>query len=198
MSENIDYYNPIDRGLENMADYISPFLKKYNFTPNTITTFSLLTALASLYNLYNRDTTNFAIFLILSYFFDVLDGHYARKYDMVTEFGDKYDHYTDLILIIGLVIVLIKEYKIQEQPILLIIVLFFLVMMIVFMGCYNKEYQNSEVLNSLDEVSPSKETCDKNLNIIKLFSPSTFIIVLIIVVSSMNNCETYGEFINQR
>ena len=34
--------------------------------------------------------------MFVGYFFDCMDGHFARKYNMVTEFGDMYDYITDL------------------------------------------------------------------------------------------------------
>ena len=38
------------------------------------------------------------IYYFISYFFDVLDGIYAREYNMVSEFGDYYDHIKDIVV----------------------------------------------------------------------------------------------------
>ena len=90
--------NPIDTILYDIADLLSPFFKKLNFTPNMFTTFSFLTGLLSAYYYYLKKYNLTAIFYILSYWFDTIDGHFARKYNMQTRFGDYYDHVTDILL----------------------------------------------------------------------------------------------------
>ena len=37
--------------------------------------------------------------MILSCFFDNLDGHHARKYKLVSKFGDMLDHIGDIVKI---------------------------------------------------------------------------------------------------
>ena len=79
----------------NIADYVSPTFYNLNYTPNKITTLNIISLLIAIYFLLNHNYILGSIFYLLGYFFDVLDGFYARKYKMETSFGDKYDHYTD-------------------------------------------------------------------------------------------------------
>ena len=45
----------------------------------------------------------------MSYFFDCADGLYARTYNMTTQFGDIYDHSTDVIVFFGIAITVMQE-----------------------------------------------------------------------------------------
>jgi hypothetical protein len=71
---------------------VCPFFKKIGFTPNGITTLSLIFGIASAYYLYKGKIYMFALLYTISYFFDVMDGHFARKYKMVSKGGDYYDN----------------------------------------------------------------------------------------------------------
>ena len=94
--------NPIDNILIDICDFILPTLKVLNFTPNILTTISLIFGLLSVYCLFREDKKCFAIFYLVSYFFDCVDGMMARKYNMVSRFGDIYDHTKDC-LVFGLI-----------------------------------------------------------------------------------------------
>lgn len=91
-----DLENPLDNLLLALAEALCPAFKALGHTPNMITTYSLITGLASVWALYHGHIAWFAGLFGTSYFFDCLDGHYARKYDMVTKFGDMYDHIKDV------------------------------------------------------------------------------------------------------
>ena len=73
-----------------------PIYRKFNMTPNDLTTISLLLGLISIYFFYNKFFILSSLFYFLSYVYDVLDGNYARKYKMVSKFGDLYDHFKDI------------------------------------------------------------------------------------------------------
>lgn len=181
MSSN--YKHPIDNFLVDIADTISPFFKQMNFTPNGLTTISLIFSIGSLYHMARYEITMFAIFLVLAYFFDVFDGHYARKYDMVTANGDKYDHLTDLVLIIGIVYILIDNYKIQNYPAFVLILITLGVLTLLYTGCYNKLTDNdSDTLKVLDVLTPSTESCNKHIDVLKYTGSVTWIIALIGIV----------------
>ena len=95
---NNENENFIDDFLLDISEYVSPFFYSLGFSPNDITTLSLITGLLCIYFLYTKNIILFVVFFILSYFFDCLDGHYARKYNMVTKFGDYYDHIKDALV----------------------------------------------------------------------------------------------------
>jgi len=51
------------------------------------------------------------IFYLIQYNFDSVDGYHARRKNMITEFGDHYDHITDLIVTGILLYMIYKRYK---------------------------------------------------------------------------------------
>ena len=91
--------NPVDRLLLKLSMDSLPFWYRTGHTANTLTTYKCIFGLLAWYNLRMRRVLWFGGFAIISYFFDCADGQMARTYGMVSNFGDRYDHGTDIILI---------------------------------------------------------------------------------------------------
>ena len=94
------------------------YSKKYGFTPNILTTISLIFCGISALLLINRNYLLAAFMYLISYYFDCMDGHFARKYNMVTKFGDYYDHFADITKVILILYVL---YNIDSKKFFIII-----------------------------------------------------------------------------
>ncbi len=174
--------NPIDNILINFSEILSPGFKKLGFTPNGLTTISLLLGSASLYHLYNHDLTEFSIYASFSYLFDVMDGFYARKYNMVTVQGDKYDHYKDLIMVLIGVFIVYKQYGIREHPVLIVVGLVLMILGLINTGCQEKLKNDfglgqEETLKILDPISPNKENCDFYARYLKYFGSGTLVLI---------------------
>lgn len=92
-----DQENPIDQVFISLADVVSPIIKNFGATPNMITTACVIVSILAARSVYMSNKKMFVLWALLAYFLDCLDGHYARKYDMCTLFGDYYDHITDWI-----------------------------------------------------------------------------------------------------
>jgi len=92
---HVDQENPIDYIFIRAANAVAPFFKSLGATPNFITTLSVIASILASWSVLQGNKASFVVWGILSYFFDCLDGHFARRYDMCTKFGDYYDHLTD-------------------------------------------------------------------------------------------------------
>lgn len=103
--------NPVDKYLLMGCDYLMPYFKKLNFTPNGITTLSNICSAIGLYGFYNNNPITFYIFMWLGYFFDCFDGYYARTYNMTTVFGDYYDHISDIFFLSIFLYMTYSRYK---------------------------------------------------------------------------------------
>ena len=135
-----EYRNPIDNILIDFSDPLGKILIKYPcITPNVITTFSLISSLTGTYFIHNGCYKVGSILAFVGYFFDCLDGNFARKYDMVTDFGDMYDHFTDVITHILLIYVLLKS-SLKKKTKILFTVLSLLGVLFtgIHMGCEEK------------------------------------------------------------
>lgn len=180
--------NPIDNFFIYLAEAVSPFLYKTGHTPNIITTYSFMSGLTSLYFLYLDKRMEFAFFFILNYVFDCIDGHFARRYDMITEFGDFYDHVTDILIPLGVIIILsFKYYKQRTFPRLSILVLLAALsfLTLIQFGCQQKHITNADkkIKESLDTfipLCPNKE----RIKISRFFGSGTLIITIAILVGS--------------
>jgi len=132
-----------------LSDYMSPYIRRTSesITPNHITTMCVISGVFALRSLYNGYHFQFLWWAILTYFLDCLDGHYARKYNMCTIFGDFYDHITDwiyyiLVIYIAFIIRGIKyEYKKYQYFIMLLLIIFF-VGMLIHLGCQEDIFSN--------------------------------------------------------
>lgn len=94
-----------------LANYLSPKIKKYNFKPNDITTYGILLNAFALINLLNNEFQVFILLFFTAYFCDILDGYYARKYDLVTINGEKYDRFADWIKLLSTYIIFTQIYQ---------------------------------------------------------------------------------------
>lgn len=89
------YDDPVDIFYKKYIDVINPHFKEANMTPNMITTISLLFGLLTCYLYYKSHYVLAGLSYVVSYFFDVMDGHFARIYDMGSVFGSYYDSVSD-------------------------------------------------------------------------------------------------------
>jgi phosphatidylglycerophosphate synthase len=173
---------PIDNILIDLCEPCSIFFKKLNFTPNGITILSLIFGVLAVVFLYKDHPVLSVIFYYISYFFDCLDGYYARKYDMVTKFGDMLDHIKDWCVNIAFTFVLYKKYKNKLTTtgwvIAILFFLFLFVMQLIFFGCQERYYDKLDDIPSLRWVSrliKNKEQACKTLKWVRFFGCGSFI-----------------------
>ena len=137
-----EYEHPLDNLMISISQYLNPIWKKYNFTPNHLTTLSLLFSLICAYCINNDKKIYAIIFLLISYLFDCNDGNYARTYGLETKFGDKYDHYSDILKLIFLMYYIVKKNPMiikKYGPTLLILY----ITTGMHIGCQQKKYNNN-------------------------------------------------------
>lgn len=119
--------SPLKLFLKKKLTAIYPYLKKINATPNLITTYGLILNAFSILNLLNNDFSLFIALFITSYLCDLVDGGFAKKYNMETQFGAFYDRLADWI---KLSTVLYAIYILYYKKITTFIILLFIVLMI--------------------------------------------------------------------
>jgi phosphatidylglycerophosphate synthase len=163
-----------------------------NYTPNGITTLSLIFSSAGLYHLYNHDMVPFTIYILFAQLFDDMDGFYARKYKMVSEEGDKYDHYKDLSVFITSLYILYSKYNILNFPVLLLMMCTLGVLGTMFFGCQEKLTSLKNRSNTLSfafNMSPKKENCKSSMKYLRYFGAGSLSIVFILMAWYLDNAE---------
>lgn len=175
------YENPLDNFNIDLMDKTTPFFRSLKFTPNGITTLSLISGLVSIYYLYHHNFWGFAISYYISYLFDCLDGHYARKYKMVSKLGDLYDHTKDVLITISVIFILLFVYRNSPKTkiifCILTIILFLLTCM--HLGCQEKLYPKQES----DTLCFSKKLCispETTIKFTRWFGCGSFVLYIII------------------
>jgi len=182
------YENPFDNILINIAEMSNNFFHKQNFTANDLTTLSLLFSIWSTFNLYKGKYGLSAILYLVSYYFDCMDGNYARKYKMESKFGDLYDHFSDFIKTIFLFITMYQTNKNKFWK-LFPIILFLLFLTFVHMSCQEVYYDknNSPSLYLVKLLCPAnKNNVDKFLKITRYVGVGTFNLFIFYILLTYN------------
>ena len=192
-----DLENPIDNVLYDLTDWMCPFFYKTGHTPNMITTYSLMTGLLSCYFLWKGRVLLFGIFYAISFFFDCMDGHFARKYQMTSKFGDMYDHIKDVVVYLILIIVIYMKCSKNISIPMILLLLIFTCLLGMHMGCQQKyctkdeeNPDDSKFLNITRSLCPNKDS----IKWTRFFGAGTYNLVLILIISyicykSPENCK---------
>ena len=176
------YGNPFDNVLVDITERMNPYYKQLNFTPNMLTTCSFLFTILSAYLFVIDFRVLAAFFYIVGYYFDCADGNYARKYKLVSQFGDLYDHITDLIKIGIFLVLLYTQYKDKTRfSYFLIVFIVLSIASITHLGCQELLYGKSGESMFL---SVTKKLCvdEKNIHFTKYFGTGTTQLFLALVL----------------
>lgn len=186
-----DKDNFLDNIFIDFSEFFSPFFFYWGFTPNLITTLSLITGLISIYFLFYDYVIMFAIFWIISYFFDCFDGYFARKYKMVSKFGEYYDIIKDFfVFALFLVLYIIKYRKHKYFYFWSFILIFLLLAVPLHMGCqqmiYEKKTSEPELLDNyiflLNSLGVNKNNCNEFIQYTKFLGVGTLQLAVIFII----------------
>lgn len=174
-----DLENPIDNYLIDLCEYFNPFFKKLKFTPNTLTTLSLFTGLFSLIFYLDNSYIISAIFLFISYWFDCTDGNFARTYNMVSKFGDYYDHVKDIFIYFSIFGLFLFDTNVNLiiKYFYFIVIVFLFILMSIHMSCQEDyyKYQNQPISETLDYMKSFHNNIDASyLKYTRYFGCGTF------------------------
>jgi phosphatidylglycerophosphate synthase len=143
-----EYDNPVDNLCIHISDIVSPTFYKYGITPNWITTLSNVCAIIVILLLLQANYVWAALFFMIAYFFDCLDGFVARKYNLVSAYGDMYDHASDIIKGIATFYTLYYINKDKFFKVIPIIIVAF-ILSLIHIGCQEKLYDKDEESQTL-------------------------------------------------
>ena len=186
MTNKLNNYqeNPFDNILIYIAQNVKSYFKILNLTANDITTLSLIFGIIAVVMLYKNNYILACVFFLISYFFDVLDGIYAREYNMVSEFGDYYDHIKDFLVIILYFSILYCKFEKPDnfRPLAVLVLSLSFLLMSMNLGCQEKIYHKDDYKK--DSLSSLKHLCFKDPEVMikytRFFGCGTFIIITII------------------
>ena len=135
-----EYECPVDIYLYKFINTHLSFYYELGMTPNMITTLSILFGLITAYQIIHNNFGYATIAIILSYYLDSVDGKLARQYNMVTQFGDLYDHLGDYCKI---VIIMYALFKTSNNLTITKVLWFNIVILVGMLQCIHLGYQES-------------------------------------------------------
>jgi len=161
--ENLE--NPIDNILIEIAGVFNPLFYKVGFSPNGITSLSLIFGILSCYFYYIKSYLLSSVTIFISYYFDIMDGNFARQYNMQTKFGDYYDHIKDVMVMstISILILLNTDLSIKVKLIGMFIGGLLLYTSVTHLGCIEQYVIKSKDKSNV-ESSPTLSIFKKNCN----------------------------------
>ncbi len=171
-----EHQDVVDFQLDKLVVILNPIFKSINFTPNHITTLSLIFGLITLYLLWKKHCVLAGVSYFISYFFDCQDGNYARTYKMYSEFGSLYDHISDAVIIIGLILIyILKDYNNKFRYGLLA------GGAIIGLICWQYYLKQEEYYNAKAENKESEVSMD-SMRYLKFFGPGSAALMITIVI----------------
>lgn len=156
--------NPIDNLLLSICSKVHPWFYAVGFTANGITITSGILQLVSIILLWNGYFVYSSLVYMIGYTLDVLDGYYARKYSMVSSYGDLLDHTKDTIVTFGLHMVIILHPLIPLHWKLVFLATSFTLSIFtaMYLGCQESYYQKWSKRTESSFLAPFRQLCTKD------------------------------------
>ena len=187
INENLD--NPIDTLIYNIIDTQLDFYYKLGFTPNMITTISLVAGLFGVYQVYNNSYYTAGILWMIAYYYDCMDGKLARKYNMTSQFGDYYDHISDIIKFSLLYIILFiklqnKTISSEKKYTLLLLFLVLSLLCFIQVGCQEQitHIKDSNSISFLDYIVSKKYSCEQQMKYLRYVGLGTYNMIVTLII----------------
>lgn len=184
--------NPFDIYYIKYGEKLYPLYRKLGFAPNHITFISSIFGVLSIKSYMNKQYSQSALTLLLMYMFDCQDGNYARKYNMVSNFGDYFDHVKDVIIFLIMIYMVYRTYREHNQHIQLItIIILISIISVTHLGCQEIYYGNHEGSECLSITktfcaSKTKNEARNTMQMTRYGGTGTLILVLCAYIFNVN------------
>lgn len=177
--------NPLDDVILRLTDAMMPALRATGHTPNIITGYSAVFGAAAVWALLRGHQVACAVLFMVSYFFDCVDGHFARTYDMVTPLGDKLDHIKDITVGAALALVLLTKYAVPWWGWAASALAYLL--MLSHFGCQQLSYEarsthDNETLDVTRRLCPDQPQPERAMRYTRWFGAGTSQLVFVAVI----------------
>jgi phosphatidylglycerophosphate synthase len=184
-----EFDNPFDNIFLWTIEQIVGHFHNWGFSPNMITTLSLVFGILSVFTIFIEYYLIAGLCFTISYYFDDMDGFMARKYNMVTTFGDYYDHIKDLfVFVLVAIMIYIKAHSFAY---ILFVLLPLGILMLKHVGCQEIYMINNGTSTNSSTLKFTKLFCQATtqedviilLNKYKWFGTGTFVIATSVAIA---------------
>jgi len=176
------FENPIDNVLIDFSEFVNPYLRNIGVTPNMLTIASAVCGVYGAWLVYKGSFLFGACAILVGYIFDCMDGNMARKYDMVTSFGDWLDHVTDIIQYAALfsAVLFTTSLTHSQKKLFIVVSVILLGLSLMHLGCQEKSY----IKRFQDSLTPLQEMCWSKdiITMTRYFGMGTWITTMCIIL----------------
>jgi len=156
-----EFENPIDNVVIDAAAWVNSRLIGIGVRPNWITLGSLLLGLGAAWFAWRGEWAWALGLTVLSYLMDCMDGNMARRYGLITVFGDWFDHVSDVlkyVLLFG-AMGLTPHLSRMEKCVFFVVSVVLLGLMLKHLGCQEKAYKKmrEDSMTALERLCPVPE-----------------------------------------
>jgi phosphatidylglycerophosphate synthase len=141
--------------------------------------------------MYKRRFRLAAVMWLFAYYFDCLDGYVARKYKMASKWGSMYDHVSDILF---LILVIISIWRINPKLFVWFLVIFIPSWLLCgYFYSLQESYYDNDTHTGLDMVilhslfpKTSKKNAERKLRYMRYFGPATGIMIIAIFIAMLD------------
>ena len=156
-----------------------------------ITTIGNVFRILVLFLMYKRRFRLAAVMWLVSYYFDCLDGYVARKYKMASKWGSMYDHVSDIIIA---VLILLAIWRINPKLCVWVLVIFIpYTILTYYFYTLQQSYYDDDTHTGLDMViiysifpKTNKKNAERILPYMRYFGSSTGIIISAVFIALLD------------
>jgi phosphatidylglycerophosphate synthase len=182
LPSNLD--NPFDSLMMYFGEKSLPMLKYLNFTPNILTLIGGMFVIFSIAFILTYKFAYAALFYAIAYWFDCVDGQYARYYGITSKGGEKLDHFVDAVrnVLTCISIYIIKISTFKKIVFAIFYVIFTLTNHYATNCAQNYYFMNSNTNDKYhmkDQMSFCKHQPSKQLKYIRFIGSGTKILFII-------------------
>lgn len=177
--------NPYDNLMTYFSEKSLSFFYSLNFTPNMLTLVGGIFMILSIIFIIKYKFVYAALFYAIAYWFDCVDGQYARHYGLTSKGGEQLDHLIDLFRNI-LTCISVYIIKIPTSKKLIFAALYVISTLTNFYASnciQNYYYSRSETddkYHMKDQMKFCKQRVDEQLKYIRYFGSGTKILLIIL------------------
>lgn len=180
--------NPIDAVILCHTEILLPLFRATGHTPNMITLYSFLCGVLSIWALWSGNVVAFVVAYGAGYVLDCVDGQFARAYDMVSTTGDVLDHLTDVVVLVGVLLVAARRYRRTPGAGFVGVGLgVLLVLMLLHFGNQQLHYRQGQKRESLDVLGTISRAIPVPITVTRWFGCGTFHLALVLSILALEH-----------
>jgi hypothetical protein len=174
---------------DNLMNYIGekslPILKYLNFTPNALTLIGGIFMIFSIIFILTYKFVYAALFYAIAYWFDCIDGQYARYYGLTSKNGEKLDHFVDAVRnILTCISIYIINISTLKKLIFAVLYVIFTLTNVYVSNCIQNYYyfntKTDDKYHMKDNMTFCKHQPNQQLEYVRFFGSGTKILFIIL------------------